>query len=191
VPRITDQDNYGAALEKVARLGLTPVFEELKGMLTSFTLLVKEQKDANGGAAVRKMIDQVFEVKPRAGWIKRQTGDVDWTKCRVVNGTKTCMGVEVQFSGRSDLIVVDIIHLRRALTGGLIDVGVLVVPNDRLGPFLVDRGPRIADARRHIREARAEDLPIVILGLESDGPGPPLPKQVKRVRKQDRTGRQK
>ncbi len=183
MPKITDEVPFGAAIEKMQRLGLIHVFDELKQILTGFTLLVKEAKDANGGAAVRKIIDKRIEDRKDAAWRQTRTGDVDWIKCHVVNGTRVCLGVELQFSARSDLIVMDIIHLRRALTGGKIDVGVLVVPNDRLGPFLVDRGPRLADARRHVREARAEDLPLVLLGIEHDGEGPPLPKQMKKRRK--------
>lgn len=80
----------------------------------------------------------------------------------------------------SEHLIMDIIHLRRALTSGDIDVGILVVPSDKLGPFLTDRGPKLADAKRLIREARVEDLPIILLGLEHDGPGPALAKQAKR-----------
>ena len=178
MPEITDQDDYGAALKKIQRLGLTILFEELKQILTDFALNVKESKDANGGAAVRKLMDLRFQ--SAGGWIQKVTGAVDWTKCRIVNGTQVCIGVELQFSARSDLVVIDIIHLRRAITTGVIDVGVLVVPNNRLGPFLVDRGPKIADARRHIKETRAEDLPLIVIGIEHDGPGEPLPKQLKR-----------
>jgi hypothetical protein len=43
---------------------------------------------------------------------------------------------------------------------------------------------RASDAKRHIREARAEDLPLVLLALEHDGPAPALKKQAKRERKQ-------
>jgi hypothetical protein len=76
---------------------------------------------------------------------------------------------------------VDIIHLRAAVTGSIIDAGVLVVPNDKLGPYLTDRGPRLADAKRMIREARVEDLPLLVYGVEHDGPGLPLAKQKKRA----------
>ncbi len=137
-----------------------------------------EARDANGGAAVRKLIDKRFEAV--GGWTKKQTGDVDWSKCLTVNGTRVCVGVEIQFSARSDLVVIDVIHLRKALTEGKIDIAVLVVPSDRLGVFLTDRGPKMADARRHIREARADDLPMLVIALEHDGPGPPLAKQPKR-----------
>jgi hypothetical protein len=85
-------------------------------------------------------------------------------------------------SGRSDLIVIDVIHLRKDLTEGLIDVGPLVVPSDRLGVFLTDRGPRMADAKRHVEAARAEDLPLILIAIEHDGAGAPLPKQAKRAK---------
>ena len=56
----------------------------------------------------------------------------------------------------------------------------LVVPSDRLGVFLTDRGPSMAGARRHVREARADNLPLLLIALEHDGPGPALAKQAKR-----------
>jgi Restriction endonuclease BglII len=141
---------------------------------------VKEQKDANGGAAVRKLIDARFELM--GGWSKRQTGAVDWTKCQLINGTKVCVGVEVQFSARSDLLVMDIVHLRREIISGDIDVGVLVVPSDRLGGFLTDRAPRFSDAVRHVAQARADDMPLLIMAVEHDGPGEALAKQPKGLR---------
>jgi len=75
-------------------------------------------------------------------------------------------------------------NLRTAIENGQIDVGVLVVPSDRPGIFLTDRGPRMADAKRHVRAARADDLPIVLIALEHDGPGPALAKQAKQSRKE-------
>jgi hypothetical protein len=95
---------------------------------------------------------------------------------------RVCLGVEVQFSARSDLVVVDLIHLRKAVTDGKIDVAVLVVPSDVLGVYLTDRGPKMADAKRHVREARADDLPLLLIALEHDGSGPALAKQPKRGR---------
>lgn len=176
--RIVEEQPYNGVRERVERLGLAPLLDELRGILQDFPLRVKEVRDGNGGAAVRKLIDARFE--RATGWTKKQTGDVDWTKCHTANGTRVCLGVEIQFSARSDLIVIDLIHLRKALTDGKIDVAVLVVPSDRLGVFLTDRGPKIADARRHVREARADDLPLLLIALEHDGPGPALAKQAKR-----------
>ena len=180
MPKIVEERPYNGAEERIRRLGLDPILTELRRIVTGFPLLVKEERDANGGAAVRKMIDAEFD--RATGWRKKQVGDVDWTKCQMINGTQVCIGVEIQFSARSDLIVIDLIHLRKAVTRGHIDIGVLVVPSDRLGIFLTDRGPKMADAKRHVLEARAEDLPLILMAVEHDGPGPPLAKQAKKRR---------
>ena len=66
--------------------------------MTGFQLLVEERRDANGGAFVRKLLDDRFD--QTGGWSKKVTGDVDWTKCQIVNGTRVCVGVELQISGR-------------------------------------------------------------------------------------------
>lgn len=182
MPKLSEELHYNGARERISRLGLSLLVDEIKAIATRFKLRVKEQKDANGGAAVRKLLDARFE-KAR-GWTKKQTGFVDWTKCKTINGSRVCVGVEVQFSARSDLLAIDIHHLRRAINAGEIDVGVLIVPDDTLAVFLTDRGPKMSDAKRHVDEARAQDLPLVLLALRHDGPGPPLAKQAKRSSKQ-------
>lgn len=114
---------------RVERLGLFSLIEEIKNAVTGFGLLVLEKIDANGGAAVRKLLDARF--KRSGGWTKKVSGDIDWAKCKQINGTSVCVGVEVQVSARSDLLVVDMIHLTAAFREGRIDVGVLVVPSER------------------------------------------------------------
>ena len=178
MPKITEEKFYNGAQERIARLGLESLLSEVRSILKGFTLRVEEKKDANGGAAVRKLIDKQFE--KAKGWAKTQTGGIDWKKCETINGAKVCLGVEVQFSARSDLLTIDLIHLRKAIIEGQIDVGILAVPNDKLGVFLTDRGPKMADAKRHAKELRVDDLPIILIALEHDGPGPPLAKQAKR-----------
>ncbi len=178
MPKIVEEKAYNGVGEKIVRLGLKGLVDEVRHLLTGFNLTVKEERDANGGAAVRKLIDQQFE--SAKGWAKKSSGDIDWTKCLTVNGTKVCVGVEVQFSSRSDLLVVDIIHLRRAVVAGAVDVAILVVPSDQLSVFLTDRGPALSDAERHVHEARAEDLPLLLIALEHDAAGPALAKQAKR-----------
>ena len=177
--KIVEEYAYNGAKERIARLGLTPVLEEIRAILTGFSLRVEEKRDANGGAAVRRLTDARFS----RVWKNVAAGDIDWTRCHAINGTKVCVGVEIQMSARSDLLVVDVMHLRGALERGEIDVGVLVVSSDRLGVFLTDRGPRMADAKKHVRAARADDLPILLIAIEHDGAGPALAKQAKRARK--------
>ena len=124
---------------------------------------------------MRDLLDSAF--LKAGGWTKLVSGGVDWTKGKTVNGTKVCFGVEIQFSGRSDLLIVDVAHLRDEIIAGTIDIGVIIVPSDRLGKYLTDRGPRFSDATRAVERARAEDHPLVVLALEHDGPGPALAKR--------------
>jgi len=177
MPRIVDERPYGGVREKISRLALDPLVAEVRSIIEGFALLVKEEKDANGAATLRKLIDARF--REAGGWRRRVAGSADWTKTKVVNGTTLRVEVEVQVSARSDLLIRDVIHLRDSLEEGRIDVGLIVVPSDRLGPCLTDRTPRMRDAVRTVREARAENLPLLLMAIEHDGPGPPLPKQKK------------
>lgn len=177
MPSIVEEVYYDGASERVERLGLKPLLDELKTIVSDFQLLVEERRDANGGAAVRKMLDSRFLAV--GGWTNRMAGDIDWIKCHKSNGARVCIGVEVQVSARSELLVVDMIHLTAAFRDGRLDVGVVVVPSDKLSRFLTDRGPCISDAKRHAKVARLEDSPLILLAIEHDGPGPALHKQSK------------
>jgi hypothetical protein len=183
MPRIVEEIYYDGARERIERLGLGPLLEEVKNVISGFELRVHEKKDSNGGAAVRKMLDERFH--SIGGWTRKVTGDIDWTKCHKTNGTSVCIGVEVQVSARSDLLVVDMIHLTAAFREGRLDVGVIVVPSDKLSHFLTDRGPCISDAKRHAKAARLEDSPLILFAIEHDGSGERLKKQPKRPSKAD------
>lgn len=139
--------------------------------------LIEERKDANGTAGLREIIDDRF--RTAGGWVQKKSGGVDWIKRQAINGRPRhiCIGVEVQVSGRSDVMSVDLIHLRSELLQGQIDVAVLIVPSDRLGYFLTDRVAKLSEAKRHIEMARADDMPFVLIAIEHDGPGPALKKQ--------------
>jgi hypothetical protein len=177
MPRIVDERPYGGIREKIARLALEALVGEVRLIVEGFVLLVKEEKDANGAATLRRLIDARFN--EAGGWRQRVSGFADWTKTKVVDGTTLRVEVEVQVSARSDLLIRDVIHLRDSLEEGRIDVGIIVVPSDKLGPYLTDRTPRMRDAVRTVKEARAENLPLLLMAIEHDGPGPPLPKQKK------------
>jgi len=178
MPKIVEEKAYNGVEAKIARLGLGALQEEIRSIITGFALLVEEQVDANGGAALRKMLDGRFSSVN--GWQKGSSGTADWTKSKIINGTRLRIEVEIQVSARSDLLIRDVIHLRDSLEQGHIDVGVIVVPSDKLGGFLTDRAPKFKDALRTVQEARAEHLPLLILAIEHDGSGPRLPKQAKR-----------
>jgi hypothetical protein len=42
--------------------------------------------------------------------------------------------------------------------------------------FLTDRVAKLSEAMRHIKMARFEDMPFVLIAFEHDGPGPRLVK---------------
>lgn len=175
MPTIVDRTFFNGTNEKLDRLGLRGLWDELESLLIGFELCVAEKKDSNGGAAVREIIDTRF--RAAGGWKNRATGGVDWTKCHTINGTRVCLGVEIQFSARSDLLIVDVQHLRDEIIEGRIDIGAIVVPSNKLAYFLTDRVARYSDAVKAIERARASDLPLVVLALEHDGPGPSLIKR--------------
>ena len=98
------------------------------------------------------------------------------------------LGVEIQVSARSDLLIRDVVHLRNSLQESAIDVGVIVVPDDRTQTFLPDRTPSFRDAVRYIEQEFPEgkNFPIVIMAVEHEGPGPALPKKKTNVGKKKR-----
>lgn len=170
MPVISETRDYNGFAKKAARLHLDPLVAEAISTLTGFPLLVKEEKHANGTKGLRQIIDQGFEKV--GGWTKVTVGGIDWTKSSDKGAT---IGVEVQVSGRSDLLAVDIMHLKEKLVEGFIDAGVIVVPDDTLSRFLTDRTPNFAAAVKHV-EHRASDLPIRIVAFRHDGVGEALGK---------------
>jgi hypothetical protein len=176
--KITAIKYYDGSQDKVSRLGLSSLFLELQQALLDTEVLLLEEKDANGAAEVRKAIDEALGA--RNDWVNTSTGDVDWIKRIRYNNTVIArLGVEIQISARSDLIIRDIVHLRNSLQEGNIDVAVIVVPSDRMERFLPDRSPAFRDAIRYIEDEFKEAMtfPIVVMAIEHDGPGPALKKQ--------------
>ncbi len=170
MPRISRTEDYNGVAEKIRRLGLSSLYEQVVETL-SFQLLVEERRFANGTQIIRKMIDERFENV--GGWKEIRSGGIDWT---ATTATGSTIGVEVQVSGRSDLLAVDVMHFKRKLASGDMDVGVIVVPDDVLSAFLTDRTPNFRTAVRHVVEHGAADLPIRIVAFMHDGVGPALPK---------------
>lgn len=177
MPKVVSEQSFDGAEAIIDRLGLDELLAEVRTVVTDFELLIEERKDANGTAGLRGIIDQRF--RAAGGWVQNKSGGVDWIKRQAINGRPRhiCIGVEVQVSGRSDVMSVDLIHLRKELLQGKIDLAVLIVPSDRLAYFLTDRVARLSEAKRHIEMARAEDMPFVLIAIEHDGPGPALKKQ--------------
>lgn len=176
--KITNLKFYDGALERICRLGISSLFLEVLQIVLGTKVYLLEERDANGAAELRKRIDGGFETV--GGWEKKRTEEIDWRKQLRVNLTLIAkMGVEVQVSARSDLLVRDIVHLRNSLQEGKIDVGLIVVPDDRLAEFLPDRAPSFREAIKYIEQEFREAMtyPIVVISIEHDGPGDALPKQ--------------
>ena len=167
MPVITNRKSFNGFDVKVDRIGLRPLILEVESAVEGFSLLLEERKHANGTRGIRQSIDANFaEI---GGWNKITVGGVDWTKSDARGST---VGVEVQVSGRSDLLAVDMLHLGNDLMGGIVDVGVIVVPDDALSHFLTDRTPNLRTALRHIDE----NMAVQIIAFSHDGIGPALAK---------------
>ena len=170
---------YDGSRDKVCRLGLADLFLELQDIIFDAVVNIEETPEANSGAGVREILDAQFRL--RDNWQNTATGGIDWIKRYRYNQTYLArIGVEVQVSARSDLVVRDIIHLRNDLQRGHIDVGVIIVPSDHFHTFLPDRTPALRDAVRYIEEEFKEAMtfPIIVIAVEYDGIGPRLTKRI-------------
>ena len=166
--------SYDGAETKIERLGLKPLLDELEHLISSFEIRVSEERQANSAGVIRERLDERF--RNAGGWQQRKTGDVDWKKCKTVNGTRVCIGVEIQVSGRD--VYRDILHLKNRIVSGDIDIGAIVVSSDRLQQFLTDRTPNASYTKTVIDEQDANRLPILLIEMEHDGPGPRLEKKI-------------
>jgi hypothetical protein len=186
MPKIASEQSFDGAEALIQRLGLDELLGEVRRLITGFQFLAEERKDANSAKVLRVMIDAQF--KAAGGWTQKKSGGVDWIKQQAINGRPRyiSIGVEIQVSGRNEVISVDLIHLRKELLQGMIDLAVLVVPSDKLGYFLTDRVAKLSEATRHIQMARADDMPFVLIAIDHDGPGPSHVKQTKRSSKKGR-----
>lgn len=154
----------------MCRLGLAHLFLELLDILITTEIRVLGKKQANGAAKVREEIDRRF--RDYQDWVRSTSGDVDWIKRIRYNETIISrMGVEIQVSGRSDLLARDIVHIRNNLQDSHIDVGAIVVPSDDFEYWLTDRVANFSYAVRYVEEElrEAKDYPIVLLAIEHDG----------------------
>ena len=170
---------YGGSREKVCRLGLAHIFLELQEILISTDIRVLDKKQANGAGVVREAIDAKFG--EYSDWVQSKSGDIDWVKRFRYNHTIVSrIGVEIQVSGRSDLLARDIVHIRNNLQDSHIDVGVIVVPSDDFEYRLTDRVANYTYAVRYVEQElrEAQSYPIILIAVEHDGySDDPLPKK--------------
>lgn len=147
--------------------------------MISTEVRVFNKKQANGAGRVRELIDEKFG--EYEDWVQSKSGDIDWVKRFRYNQTIVSrIGVEIQVSGRSDLLARDIVHIRNNLQDSHIDVGVIVVPADEFEYFLTDRVANYSYAVRYVEEElrEAQSYPIILLAIEHDGfSDKPIPKK--------------
>ena len=144
------------------------VLRRIEGI--SADVRVLDKKQANSAGVVRETIDSSFGRFP--DWEQAKSGDVDWTKRFRYNQTIISrIGVEIQVSGRSDLLARDIVHIRNNLQDSRIDVGVIVVPSDDFEYLLTDRVANYSYAVRYVEQElrEAQTYPIVLISVEHDG----------------------
>lgn len=176
--KITQLRFYDGARERVCRLGLADLLLELQDVLLSAEVHGEEGVYTEHVLSLYSLIDGALEA--RGGWERRSRSGIDWVREFRYNQTfLSRLGVELQVPSRTDMSIGDVTHLRYAIIEGLIDVGVVVVPDDRLQVFLPDRTPAFRDAVRYIEEEfkEAMNYPFVIVAIEHDAPGDALPKQ--------------
>jgi hypothetical protein len=177
MPRIAQRTFFGGTEAKISRLGLSGTWKELENLLTGFGFYADKRRTPDGGNILRNRLDGRF--RSVDGWEAARTRGVDWTRCHRVQDTRVCVGVEIQLSAsaKSDLLLVDLQRLRDEITGGRIDIGVMVVPSDKLAQSLTNGVARNMDAIRAVERATASYLPLAVLALDHDGPGPALMKR--------------
>jgi len=171
---------YGGSREKVCRLGLAHIFLELQEILISADVRILQKKQANSAGHVRELIDKQFSLCD--DWVQSKSGDIDWIKrFRYNQSIVSRIGVEIQISGRSDMLARDIVHIRNNLQDSRIDVGIIVVPADEFEFFLTDRVANFSYAVRYVEEElrEAQSYPIILMAVEHDGfSDKPLPKKI-------------
>jgi hypothetical protein len=161
---------FDGAEAKLRRLELGSLLEEALRGIQSITLYLVEAESAKDVTELQEQLDGLFKDDRTPA----KVGDTGWVRCKSINGTHVCLGVEIQVSGRREMLYKDVLHLRRRIECGDIDLGVIVVPSDQLQRFLPDRTPSSSYAVKVIKEQDADRLPIILIEIEHDGPGPAL-----------------
>jgi hypothetical protein len=72
MPKIVSEKAYNGANRRIERLGLAPLIDEVRRLVSDFQLLLEERKNANGAAALRRILDERFQATRLAshqvGW---------------------------------------------------------------------------------------------------------------------------
>src|SRR5947209_19262704 len=98
MPKVAQRHAYDGAEERIRRLGLGPLYDEVIAILTGFRLQVSERPNANSAAAILALIDEQFS--RAGGWRHGDPGDIHWGKCYEEGDARVCLAVKVQLSAR-------------------------------------------------------------------------------------------
>lgn len=167
---------FDGAKTKARRLALKPLVAEVRDILSKTSVVLLEEKQKNGAAVIREWIDHEFAAA--GDWHKTVSGGMDWKKTSQRARAQVAIGVEIQVSGRSEMLYRDLIHLRSSVVSGEIDLGVLVVPTDRMARYLTDRVSSKSYAEQVIKETDSDRYPLILIAVEHDGPGPAIEKRI-------------
>ncbi len=170
---------FNGTVRKVNRLGLGGVLEELRRFVGWFSPLNGEMVCVDTGKTIGGSLQGLLS---RAGWTRHRAGRGYWKKSLTIDGVEVSLGARIQLYGRKslnarDAMTVEVVGLANKIASGAIDVGALVVAEDRLAARLGLRVPSLSDAVDAVERCGMTDLPLVILALEHDGPGCALPKK--------------
>jgi hypothetical protein len=73
--RIVKEEYFDGSKEKLERLGLWPLIDEIKTAITTFPLELKKEIHANGAATLRELIDDAL--RDVGDWPNAASGAVD------------------------------------------------------------------------------------------------------------------
>ena len=170
---------FDGTARKVDRLELRGVLDELRRLVGRCGPLNRGITCADPGKMIRESVQAGLLT---AGWGKDRVGRGYWKKSLAIDAVEVSVGTRVQLNGRNglnvrDAMTVEVVGLAHKIASGAIDVGALVVAGDRLAMRLGRRVPSFSDTIEAVERCGMTDLPLIILALEHDGPGPPLPKR--------------
>jgi|SRR5437588_8009492 len=166
--KISQTKSYSGASDKLCRLGLAETFVHLQEAIFDTKVYLSSKRKPSKGVLVSRQFAKALIGGP--SWRRDASGK--WIgQFRYEDQFLSRLGLEIQISSRSDLLIRDIVHLRNSLQEGVIDIGVIVVPDDEMQVFLTDRTPSYRDAVRYIEKEfkEATTFPIIIIAIEHDG----------------------
>jgi hypothetical protein len=167
---VKTQIRYFAGAEaKLHRLKLGPLLAGVEQRLQSSVVLLAESDRASNAIELQHQLGGLFAIEKARGG--------KWSSCRRIGDAELRLEFRMRISSRRQILYKDVLHLRYSLECGDVDLGVIIVPSDKLQRCLSSRTPSSSYAATVIREMSADCFPIVLIEIEHDGLGPVLAKR--------------